>query len=162
AIYGAGSVGQMAALACAIKNAGPVFVVDYHDDRLALAERVGATPIDARTGSPVEQIDELTDGPGVDRGGECVGYQAHGPDGNEHPNITLNNLVETVRFAGTIGVAGSFVPRDPKSPDPLYKEGEVAFDYGTFWSKGQSMGTGQCNVKNYNRMQLELIRRGKA
>ena len=162
AIYGAGPVGQMAALSCAIKNAGQVMIVDYHEDRLKLAEEVGAVPIDARKGSPVEQIKELTEGRGADRGCECVGYQALDPEGNEHPNITLNHLVESVRFAGTIGVVGVFVQRDPKSPDPLYKEGEVAFDYGMFWFKGQTMGTGQCNVKKYNRMQLDLITSGKA
>ena len=52
-------------------------------------------------------------GLGADNGCECVGYQAHDPQGNEHPNLTLNRLVNSVRFTGGIGVVGVFVPQDP-------------------------------------------------
>jgi hypothetical protein len=102
--------------------------------------------------SPVDQIMELTGGMGADRGCECVGYQAHDPQGQEHNNITLNNLVKSVKFTGTIGVVG----------DDLAKEGETVFDYGMFWFRGQTMGTGQCNVKNYNRQLMRLIETDKA
>jgi threonine dehydrogenase-like Zn-dependent dehydrogenase len=162
AIYGAGPVGLMAALSATLQSASKVFVVDRHPDRLRLAEEIGAIPIDDSKASPVDQILDQTDGAGADRGCECVGYQAHDPQGHEHPNMTLNNLVKSVRFAGSIGVVGVFVPRDPQSPDPLYKEGEVAFDYGMFWFKGQSIGNGQCNVKNYNRQLMRLIQMGRA
>ncbi|TKA04694.1 glutathione-independent formaldehyde dehydrogenase [Actinacidiphila oryziradicis] len=161
-IFGAGPVGLMAALSATLKSASKIFVVDRHPDRLALAEQIGAIPIDDSKASPIEQIMEQTDGLGADRGCECVGYQAHDPQGHEHPNMTLNNLVKSVRFTGSIGVVGVFVPRDPQSPDPLYKEGEVAFDYGLFWFKGQSIGNGQCNVKAYNRELMHLIQTGKA
>jgi len=29
----------------------------------------------------------------------------------------------------------------------LAKIGQIAFDFGKFWFKGQRIGTGQCNVK---------------
>ncbi|WP_326818987.1 MULTISPECIES: glutathione-independent formaldehyde dehydrogenase [unclassified Streptomyces] len=162
-IYGAGPVGLMAALSANLKSAAKVMVVDRHPDRLALAEQIGAIPIDDSKASPIDQINELTNGLGADRGCECVGYQAHDPQGVEHPNLTLNNLVHSVKFTGTIGVVGVFVPHDPGSPDKLYKEdGEVAFDYGLYWFKGQSMGTGQANVKAYNRQLCALIEQGKA
>ncbi|MGW5266575.1 glutathione-independent formaldehyde dehydrogenase [Microbispora sp. NPDC004025] len=161
-IYGAGPVGLMAAYSATFKSAGMVMVVDRHPDRLAKAEEIGAIPIDDSTTSPVDQVMELTHGRGADRGCECVGYQAHDPQGHEHPNMTLNNLVKSVRFAGTIGVVGVFIPTDPGSPDDLYKQGEIAFDYGMFWFKGQTMGNGQCNVKNYNRQLCTLIHEGKA
>jgi len=57
---------------------------------------------------------------------------------------------------------GVFVPQDPNSPDPLEKQGELAIDWGTFWSKGMHLGTGQANVKTYNRQLRELIHTGKA
>ena len=161
-IYGSGPVGLMAAYSAILKSASKVMVVDRHPDRLALAKKIGAIPIDDAKGSPVDQIMELTGGQGADRGCECVGYQAHDPQGNEHPNMTLNNLVRSVKFTGTIGVVGVYVPQDPGSPDPLGKQGEVAFDFGLFWFKGQTMGTGQCNVKNYNRHLRDLIATGKA
>ncbi|WP_182901801.1 glutathione-independent formaldehyde dehydrogenase [Microbispora sp. H10830] len=161
-IYGAGPVGLMAAYSATFKSAGMVMVVDRHPDRLAKAEEIGAIPIDDSKTSPVDQVMELTHGRGADRGCECVGYQAHDPQGHEHPNMTLNNLVKSVRFAGTIGVVGVFIAMDPGSPDDLYKQGEIAFDYGLFWFKGQTMGNGQCNVKNYNRQLCTLIHEGKA
>jgi glutathione-independent formaldehyde dehydrogenase len=162
AIYGAGPVGLMAALSANLKGASKIMVVDRHPDRLALVEKLGGIPIDDSKASPVEQILEHTDGMGAHRGAECVGYQAHDTEGHEHPNMTLNNLVNSVRFTGGIGVVGIFIPQDPGSPDDLYKQGEVVFDYGMFWFKGQSMGTGQCSVKRYNRKLLSLINEGKA
>jgi glutathione-independent formaldehyde dehydrogenase len=161
-IYGAGPVGQMAAYSSVLKSASKVMVVDRHPDRLALAERIGAIPIDDSRSSPVEQVMEQTGGLGADRGCECVGYQAHDPQGREHPNETLNELVRSVRFTGSIGVVGVYVPSDPGGPDELAKQGEVAFDYGLFWFKGQQMGTGQCPVKRYNRHLRDLIHLGKA
>jgi glutathione-independent formaldehyde dehydrogenase len=101
-------------------------------------------------------------GLGADRGCECVGYQAHDPQGTEHPNMTLNNLVKSVRFTGGIGSVGVYVPQDPGGADELAKQGEVAFDYGLHWFKGQTMGSGQCPVKKYNRRLRDLIAAGKA
>ncbi|MFE3825615.1 glutathione-independent formaldehyde dehydrogenase [Streptomyces sp. NPDC059092] len=161
-VYGAGPVGLMAALSATLKSAAKVMVVDHHPDRLALAEEIGAIPVNESEGSPVDQINEHTNGRGADRGCECVGYQAHDPQGREHPNLTLNNLVHSVKFTGSIGVVGVFVPEDPGSPDKLYQDGEVAFDYGLFWTKGQSVGNGQANVKAYNRQLCDLIQQGKA
>lgn len=161
-IYGAGPVGLMAALSATIKGASMVMVVDRHPDRLKLAEKIGAIPIDDSKGSPVDQVLKLTRGEGADRGCECVGYQCHDPQGHEHPNMTMNNLVKSVRFTGGIGVVGIFLPKDPGAPDPLAKQGEIAFDMGLFWFKGQRVGTGQANVKRYNRHLRNLIHTGKA
>jgi threonine dehydrogenase-like Zn-dependent dehydrogenase len=137
-------------------------VVDRHPDRLHLAEEIGCISIDDSKASPVDQVLELTHGEGADCGCECVGYQAHDPQGHEHPNATLNNLVKSVRFTGSLGVVGVFVPEDPDPPDDLARHGQVAFDYGMFWFKGQRMGSGQCPVKRYNRQLRDLIDVGKA
>lgn len=161
-VYGAGPVGLMAAYSAGIKGADKVMVVDRLPDRLGLAESIGAIPINDSEGSPVEQILELTDGEGADRGCECVGYQAHDCEGNEQPNLTMNNLVRSVRPTGGIGVIGVFVPEDPGSPDRLEQKGQIAFDLGLFFSKGLKMGSGQANVKKYNRHLCNLIHEGKA
>lgn len=76
--------------------------------------------------------------------------------------MTMNNLVRSVKFAGGIGVVGVYVSNDPGAPDPQNKQGEILFDWGLLWTKGQSIGTGQCNVKDYNRHLRDLIHMGKA
>jgi glutathione-independent formaldehyde dehydrogenase len=161
-VMGAGPVGLMAAYSSVLKSAGKVMVVDRHPDRLALAERIGCLAINDAEENPVERVLDETMGLGADRGCECVGYQAHDPQGNEHPDDTLNKLVRSVRFTGGIGVVGVFIPQDPGSPDPLEKQGKVALDYGMQWFKGQTMGSGQCPVKRYNRQLRDLVAGGKA
>ena len=136
-IYGAGPVGLMAALSASVKGAAKVMVVDRHPDRLKLAEQVGAIPIDDSITDPVEQVMEHTKGVGADRGAECVGYQAHDPQGNENNALTINNLVASVRFTGGIGTVGVFVPQDPGASDELAQQGKARFDFGSFWFKGQ-------------------------
>ncbi len=160
-VYGAGPVGLMAAHAAKIKGASRVFVVDQQPDRLKLAEQLGAIPIDRSAGDAVEQLTDLTDG-GADRGVDAVGYQAHGADGVEQPEIVLNELVAAVKPTGGIGVVGVYVPQDPNAEGELAKQGKLAFDYGTFFFKGQSMGTGQCNTKQYNAQLRDLITEGVA
>jgi glutathione-independent formaldehyde dehydrogenase len=161
-IYGAGPVGLMAAYSATLKSARQVMIVDRHPDRLRLAEQIGVLPIDDAKGDPVEQVLQLTNGKGADKGCECVGYQAHDPQGHEHPNMTMNNLVKSVKFTGGIGVVGIFLPQDPGGPDRLSKRGEIPFDMGLFWFKGQHMATGQANVKDYNRQLRDLIHADKA
>jgi threonine dehydrogenase-like Zn-dependent dehydrogenase len=161
-IYGAGPVGLMAAISAKVQGASQIFVVDGQSDRLALAEQIGATIIDTKDGEIGDQIRELTDGLGADCGAECIGYQCHNSQGKEVPNLVMNSLVDAVKATGTLGVVGVFVPKDPGADDTLAKKGQLAFDYGKFWFKGMKMGTGQCNVKAYNRRLRDLIHHGVA
>jgi threonine dehydrogenase-like Zn-dependent dehydrogenase len=161
-IFGAGPVGLMAAMSARIQGASQIFVVDGQMDRLALAKQIGATPLHTKDGDIGDQIREATNGLGADCGAECVGYQCHNSAGKEVPNLTMNSLVDAVKATGTIGVVGVFIPQDPKADDKLAKKGQIAFDFGKFWFKGQKMGTGQCNVKAYNRRLRDLIHAGKA
>ena len=160
-ILGGGPVGQMAALSAITKGASKVMVVNRHPDRLRLAQEIGAMPIDDSTVNPVETVMQETNGLGADRGAECVGYQAHDPQGHENNSMTLNELVESVRFTGGIGTVGVYVPMDPGGPDDLAKQGKARFEFGNFWFKGQHMGTGQCPVKRYNRHLRSLIAENK-
>ena len=161
-IYGAGPVGLMAAYSANLKGASKVMVVDVHKDRLKLAEAIGAIAVDDTEGLGVQQILELTNGNGADRGCECVGYQCCNMHREEVPSLTMNNLVKTVKATGGIGVVGVFLPQDPQAKDPLAKKGKLAFDFGQFWVKGQKVATGQANVKAYNRKLCNLIEVGKA
>ena len=161
-VMGAGPVGLMAALSASIQGADQIFVVDQQADRLALAEQAGAVAIDFSKGDPVEQIMDATGGNGTDRGVECVGWQAHDHSGTETPAGTYDTLVNVVRATGGIGGVGVFPPADPNGPDPLMQQGRLSFPFGTFFTKGQTLGTGQADVKTYNRRLRDLITAGKA
>ena len=166
-IMGGGPVGLMAAYSAILKGAGRVWVVDRHPDRLALADKIGAIPIDDSAQDPVQVIKDATLGLGADNGCECVGYQAHDPQGNEDASLTLNTLIDAVRFTGKIGCVGVFVPQDPGGREKqrageLEAEGKLPLDFGMMWFKGQTIGTGQCPVKRYNRALRDLVAGGKA
>jgi threonine dehydrogenase-like Zn-dependent dehydrogenase len=161
-VYGAGPVGLMAAYSSIIRGASQVMVVDRLPDRLRLVEQMGAIPIDDSKQSPVDTVMKMTGGKGADKGCECVGYQAHDPQGEEHPSQTMDELIKSVRASGRLGVVGVFLPKDPGASTSLAKKGQVAFDWGLLWSKGQRVGTGQANVKAYNRRLRDLIHQGRA
>lgn len=159
-IYGAGPVGLLAAYSAILKSASKVMIVDRHPDGLRLAEKIGVIPIDESRVSPVDQILDLTAGEGADSGCECLGHHAHDPKNHEQADITINN--QSVRPTGRIGVVGGFQPEDPKSSEALAQKRQPAFDWSLFLSKGQRIGTGQANVKAYNRRLCNLIEVGKA
>lgn len=163
AVYGAGPVGLMAAYSALLRGASRVFVVDRVPERLAKAEEIGAVPINFDEADPVEQIKDQTDGQGTDKGVDAVGYQAQTEGGErEEPAIVLNSLVETVRATGALGVPGLYVPADPGGPTEHAREGRLLVAIGRLFEKGLRMGTGQCNVKRYNRYLRDLIIAGRA
>ncbi|WP_370324479.1 glutathione-independent formaldehyde dehydrogenase [Euzebya sp.] len=163
AVYGAGPVGQMAAYSAMLRGASQIFMVDKVAERLAMAEEhSGAVPVDFGRVDPVEFILDATDG-GTDKGIDAVGYQAQtGEDTDEVPAMVLNNLVGSTRATGRLGVVGLYVPSDPGAPTEEAAEGRLLFEVGSFFEKGLSMGTGQADVKSYNRELRDLIVAGRA
>ena len=163
-VYGAGPVGLMAAYSAMIKGASKVMVVDRHPDRLRAGredrrDRRSTT----RRATPVEQVLEQTNGHGADRGCECVGYQAHDPQGHEHAELTLNNLVSSVRFTGRhrrrrrLRAAGPRRARRAgagraRSPSTSACSG----------SRARRWAPASATVKRYNRHLRDLIHAGRA
>ena len=113
-IYGAGPVGLMAACSALLKGTSMAMVVGTHKNRLKLAEKVGAIAIDDSEGGGVERVLELTGGNSADNGCEYMGYQCCNMHREEVPNLTMNNLVASVKATGCLGVVGVFVPEDPR------------------------------------------------
>lgn len=163
AVYGGGPVGLMAAYSALLRGARKVFVVDRVPERLAKAQEIGAIPINFAEGDPVAQIKDQTDGEGTDKGVDAVGYQAkaHAED-REEPATVLNSLVGTVRPTGALGIPGLYVPSDPGGPDESARKGMLAVSIGRLFEKGLKLGTGQCNVKRYNRRLRDMIIEGRA
>ncbi|KAJ7227599.1 hypothetical protein B0H12DRAFT_1265191 [Mycena haematopus] len=163
AVFGAGPVGLMAAYSAVLRGAAEVYVVDRVPERLAKAKEIGCTPIDFSASDPVEQIKALRGGYEVDRGVDAVGYQATTGDGKtEQPNAVIEALIRVVRPTGGLGIPGLYVPSDPGAPDAASAKGYISFPFGKLFEKGLTMGTGQCNVKAYNRYLRDLIIAGRA
>ena len=72
AVLGPGAVGLLSFQFARALGAGRVFVVG-RKHRLALAEKMGALPIDLERMDPVEKIMNLTNGKGVDVAIDCAG-----------------------------------------------------------------------------------------
>ncbi|QIX01159.1 hypothetical protein AMS68_006676 [Peltaster fructicola] len=162
AVFGAGPVGLMAAYSAVIRGASKVFVVDQVKERLQQAEKIGCTAVNFREGDPVQKIIELN-GDMVDRAVDAVGYQAVGSSGDkEQPNVVLDQLIAVTRPTGGLGIPGLYVPSDPGAPDAQSGKGQILISFGKLFEKGLSLGTGQCNVKAYNRQLRDLIISGRA
>ncbi len=172
AVFGGGPVGLMAAYSAKVKGASEIYVVDRVPSRLDLAEEhCDATAINFEEGDPVEQI-KSEHGGMVDKGVDAVGYQALDPDtdpgddaydpARENPAVVINQLIQVVRPTGELGIPGLYVPSDPGAPDEMAAQGRLGIDFGKFFEKGLKCGTGQCNVKAYNRYLRDLIIEGRA
>jgi len=174
AIFGAGPVGLMAAYSAKIKGASEIYSIDRVPSRLELAEEhCDATAVNFDHGDPVEQVIDEHGGE-VDKGVDAVGYQALDPEevsedddysyqpAKENPAVVLNQLIQVVRPTGELGIPGLYVPSDPNAPDEMAAQGRLGIDFGKLFEKGQRLGTGQCNVKAYNRELRDLIIEGRA
>jgi glutathione-independent formaldehyde dehydrogenase len=161
-VMGGGPVGLMAAYSALLKGAAKVFLVDGVPSRLRMAEEIGAIPINYLEADAAEQVKDQTRGEGTDKGVDAVGFQATVPDGAEQPAVVLNTLVEAVRATGMLGVVGLYVPSDPGAPSEDAKHGELLFKMGRYFEKGLLMGSGQANVKAYNRQLRDMIIAGRA
>jgi glutathione-independent formaldehyde dehydrogenase len=163
AVFGAGPVGLMAAYSAIIRGAAEVYVVDRVPERLQKAKDIGAIPIDFSKGDPVEQIRQMRHGDGVDKGIDAVGYQAiELGKTTEAPSVVLDALVQIVNPTGMLGIPGLYVPSDPGGVDPHARQGQLLIPFGKLFEKGLRLGTGQCNVKRYNRHLRDLIIAGRA
>jgi glutathione-independent formaldehyde dehydrogenase len=176
AVFGAGPVGLLAAYSSIIKGASEVYIVDRHPQRLELARKIGAVPINFSEGDPVEQIvnirknnkgiqqslrpgeEKLT---GVMCGIDAVGYEAIDRSNTEkfNPNQVLSDLIRLVNPTGKLGIAGVYLPDDPTGDT---NQGQVTIPFGMLWTKGLSVATGQAPVKNYHMYLRDLIISGRA
>ncbi len=85
-------------------------------------------------------------------------YQAVSRSGErEDPATVLNQLVQTVRPTGSLGVPGLYVPTDPGGIDENAKVGSLSMRLGLGWAKALSFTTGQCPVMRYHRQLMEAI-----
>lgn len=73
-VIGCGGVGLSAVQGARIAGAGAVLAVDRIDEKLALAERLGAThTVNVASENPIDTVRELGDGSGLDYAFEAIG-----------------------------------------------------------------------------------------
>jgi threonine dehydrogenase-like Zn-dependent dehydrogenase len=162
AIWGCGPVAQFAILACLQMGAKRVIAIDDVPERLAMAARQGAEPLD-RTGiNVIQTLKEMTDGHGPDKVIDAVGIEAHGPTKTlelidrvqtalkletERP-IALREAIMAVKGGGTVSVPG------------VYGGMSNSIPMGALMNKGLTIRTGQTHVKKYADDLLRRIDQG--
>lgn len=79
AVFGCGPVGQFTIASAQLLGAGRIFAIDTVPSRLDMARAQGAEVIDFNKEDPVETLQRLTGGIGVDRAIDAVGVDAVQP-----------------------------------------------------------------------------------
>jgi propanol-preferring alcohol dehydrogenase len=95
AIFGVGGLGLSAVQLAKHFGAVEVYAVDINAQKLEIAKRFGAVPVNAVTADPVEQIQELTQGRGVDVSLELVGL-----------TLTMRQAVQSLAILGRAALVG--------------------------------------------------------
>jgi propanol-preferring alcohol dehydrogenase len=116
AVFGCGGLGISAIQLARQLGAARVFGVDIAKDKLAVAARLGAIPIDATEHDPVAQIREATWGRGVDVALELVGRP-----------VTMRQAVQCLAVLGRAALVGLSQDSFAVSPynELLNKEAEI-------------------------------------
>ena len=144
AIFGAGPVGLMAAYSALLRGASRVYSVDQVPDRLALADSIGAVPIQFNASDPVQQI--LAQEPnGVTRALDCVGFESVNSTGQRDDGIVPRQLLSVVAQQGGIAIAGVYTGGQNNTrgaANAATVPAEVPISIFELWSKAVSVGSG--------------------
>jgi threonine dehydrogenase-like Zn-dependent dehydrogenase len=184
AIFGAGPVGQLAALSARMQGAGRVLIVDGNPDRLATARLQNAETIDFNTEHPVRALKDLTGGIGPDRVIDAVGVDAERPKAGP---AALESMQLAGQFDSEQGKAapqagqngGQWVPGDAPSQalrwatEAVAKAGTIgiigvyppqhdSFPVGTAMNRNLTIKLGNCNHRRYVPGLLSRIASGAA
>ncbi len=184
AVFGAGPVGQLAALSARMQGAGRVLIVDGNSDRLETARLQNAETIDFNAEHPVQAIKELTGGIGADRVIDAVGIDAQmpkeGPAASESEQLIDQFADELDKTAPRIAPAGGqWEPGDAPSlalrwaTEAVAKAGTIgiigvyppqheSFPIGTAMNANLTLKMGNCNHRRYVPGLLSKIASGRA
>lgn len=182
AVFGCGPVGLFAIASAQILGAGRILAVDTIESRLEMARALGAEVIDFNAEDPVEIIQSLTGGIGVDRVIEAVGVDANRPDsgpaaaqaqqqtqqfdqelqqiapetnpqgGNWHPGNAPSQAVTWAVQA--LAKAGTL------SIIGVYPPTHQFFPIGMAMNKNLTINMGNCNHRKYIPMLVDMVESG--
>jgi len=116
AVFGVGGLGISAVQLAKALGAPKVFAVDINPLKLELAENFGAIAVNARNANPVEQIQSLTGGRGVDVSLELIGLP-----------LTMRQAVQSLAILGRAALVGLTKESFEVAPyaEVLSKEAEI-------------------------------------
>ena len=95
AVFGVGGLGVSAVQLARAFGAREVYAVDIRPGKLALAEKLGAVPVDASAADPVAEIRRQTGGGGVDVAVELIGLP-----------LTMEQAFHSLAPLGRVAIAG--------------------------------------------------------
>ncbi|HUS19606.1 MAG TPA: zinc-dependent alcohol dehydrogenase [Terriglobales bacterium] len=162
AVWGCGPVGWFAIKSAFLLGAKRVIAIDRFPERLMLAQRAGAEPINYdKVDDVIETLKEMTGGIGPDACIDAVGMEAHGTGPMaaydkvkqmmriemDRP-IVLRQALQACRKGGTVSIPGvyaGFVDRMPM---------------GSAFNKGLTLKMGQTHVHKYLPKLFDHIRNG--
>lgn len=99
-VVGSGMIGLFVIQALTLAGCGTIIAIDLDDDRLALAQKLGATHIiNARSENVLAQVQALTHGRGADVSFEVVGAEP-----------TVKTAIDCVRKGATVTLVGNLAP----------------------------------------------------
>jgi threonine dehydrogenase-like Zn-dependent dehydrogenase len=183
AVFGCGPVGQFAVASALLQGAGRVIAVDQHADRLEMARAQGAFTVNFEEEDPVEAIQKLTGGVGVDRVIDAVGVDAqhahHGPAAQEAQQHEAEFAAEQKQVSPEQhpNKSGNWVPGDAPSQvlrwatKAVAKAGTIgiigvypmeaqSFPLGVAMNRNLSINLGNCNHRSYVPKLVEMVRVG--
>jgi alcohol dehydrogenase len=139
AVIGCGPVGHFALQYCKLRDPGRLLAIDSVPERLELAAKIGAEPIDLSQRNPVVALGDLTGQRGADIAIDCVGATP-----------AFQSGFDMLRSGGHLVVVG------------VYVELEYPFPLGEAWRKNIEITfSGVTPTVRYWRQALEEVRRGK-
>jgi threonine dehydrogenase-like Zn-dependent dehydrogenase len=181
-VFGCGPVGLFSILSAFLQGAGRVLAVDTIASRLEVARTLGAEAIDYNADDPVQTIQELTGGIGVDRAIDAVGVDAEIPTQGPAGKQTTSQKQQFEMERGQVAPEahphdGNWEPGHGPSQvvnwavESLAKAGTLSvigvyppthrfFPLGAAMNKNLTLNMGNCNHRKYIPKLMDLVRTG--
>ena len=182
AVWGCGPVGQFAITSALMMDAGRVIAIDHIPSRLEMARKQGAEVINFEEEHPVEAIQELTGGIGVDRAIDAVGVDAQRPHSGPAAKEANAKAGEYKKEVSEIAPKtnpkdGNWVPGDAPSQVlewavkslakagtlsiiGVYPEAAKTFPIGQAMNRNLTINMGNCNHHKYIPKLVNMVRNG--
>ncbi len=182
AVFGCGPVGLFAIASAQLLGAGRVLAVDTIPSRLEMARTIGAEVIDFNAEDPVEVIQDLTMGTGVDRAIDAVGVDANRPDSGPAAKLAQEQAQEFQQELQQVAPqtnpqGDNWHPGNAPSQaltwsvQALAKAGTLSiigvyppthrfFPIGMAMNKNLTINMGNCNHRKYIPALVDMVRNG--